>query len=141
MVLRILFRPKAKKYPQNTFRVHNRLTSVLCTLMIALFSFLCVLDKFLQPTAAAEQFDIEHQFIPGSDLQLLIDAAVVLLYGMNADESQIRDVRSFVTVNVMLQNPPLSRRKCPDLPCKRTKHIFHSGRQLTDRCSLRLMER
>lgn len=36
MVLRILFRQKAKKYPQNTFKVHKQKASGLCTLLFVI---------------------------------------------------------------------------------------------------------
>ena len=58
MVLRILFPQNWKKYPQNTFRVHKRKFSNLCTLMVTLFSFCLTGSQLLQPAAAAEKLNI-----------------------------------------------------------------------------------
>ena len=129
MVLRILFRVKPKKYPQNTFRVHKRIGFHLCTLSRALFSYCFLSGQFIQSATAPEQFNVEHQFITGGNIQFLIDAVVVLFYGMNADKGQVRNVRSFVAFNVIIQYAPLCRRKCLDLFYKTMKQIFHAGWQ------------
>ena len=48
--------------------------------------------QLIHPSTAAEQFDVEHQFIPGSDIQLLIDVAVMFFHRMNTNERQIRNL-------------------------------------------------
>ena len=120
MALRILFRPKTKKYPQNTFRVHKRIGFPLCTLTRTLFSYCFLRGQLIQSAAAPEQFDVEHQLITGGNLQLLVDAAVVLFHGMNADKGQIRNVCCFVAFDVIIQNPPLRRRERFNFFCKGT---------------------
>ena len=110
MALGILFRPKPKKYPQNTFSVHKRIGFPLYTLTKILFSYCFLPSQLIQSAAAPEQFNVEHQLITGGNLQLLVDAAVVLFHGMNADKGQIRNVCCFVAFNVIIQNPPLRGR-------------------------------
>ena len=129
MVLRILFRKNAKKYPQNTFRVHNREVLVLCTLLMVLFSFYLTASQFIQSVATTEQLDIEHQLIPGSHTQLLIDAAVVLFYCMDADKGKVGNIRRIMAFDVIVQNPPLRGGEGFDLFREPLEQILHAGRQ------------
>ena len=96
---------------------------------MGLFGFHDLAGKLIQPVAAAEQLDIEHQLVPGGDLQLLIDAAVVLLDGMDADERQLRNIGDLVTIDVVIQDPPLGSGKGLHLFRKGAEHLLHIGRQ------------
>ena len=87
-------------------RIHSGCTmeilSICAPCQFRLFSFSQIAGQLIEPFATAEQFDIEHQFITGSHFQLLIDTAVMLFYGMNADICEVRNICRLVTVNVVI---------------------------------------
>jgi hypothetical protein len=61
--------------------------------------FPCVLSALVQfgkPAASAEQIDIQHQFVYGTDAQFLIDAPVVLSHRAHADAGEVRDLGYFM---------------------------------------------
>ena len=67
--------------------------------------FGAVAGELIQSAAVAEKLDVQHQFIPGGNAQLLIDAAVVFFYGVYADKGQFRDLSDLVPVNIITQDP------------------------------------
>lgn len=62
-----------------------------------------VADQLLKPIAAAEELDIERQLVRGCNLQLLINAAVVLLDSVDADEGQIGNFHRVMPLTVMME--------------------------------------
>ena len=96
---------------------------------IGLRAFQTFAGQFIKASAAAEQLDIKHQFIPRSDFQLLIDATVMFFHRVDADKSEVGDLSNIVTVDIVIENPPLCRGKHLGFLCKATEHIFHTGRQ------------
>ena len=90
-----------------------------------------LINQLIQPTATPEQLNVEHQFISGCNFQLLIDAAVVFFYRIDADEYQIRQLRNFVSGNIAVQDPSFCGRKGLYFFRKMAEHILHIGRQLS----------
>ena len=77
-----------------------------------LLGLLCILaGQLLQPPTAAKQLNIQHQLIPGSNFQLLLDAAVMLLDRVNTDEGLGRVVPNIIPVDVIVEYPPFRRGK------------------------------
>ena len=64
-------------------------------------------EKLLQPAAAAEQINVEHQLVPGCYPQLLVDAPVMLSDRAHADKCQVRDIRDLVSIDVVAEDVPL----------------------------------
>ena len=64
-------------------------------------------EQLLEPSAPAKQINVEHQFIPGGDSQLLVNAPVVLSYRTHADKRQIRDVCDLMSIDVVAEDIPL----------------------------------
>ena len=67
-----------------------------------LFGFGFCAGQFFQPPATAEQFNIKHQFITGSNTQLFIDVTVVLFHRVDADKSKVGNVHGIISSNTAL---------------------------------------
>ena len=67
--------------------------------------------QFFQPMTAAQQIEVEQQFLARGHAKLSIDALIVLAHGVDADKCERGNLRDLALVDIVLKDVPFRGRQ------------------------------